>query len=130
MYQVNKYLVCQYRYGGRNFPYLDCWGLVLNFYKNELNIDLPLNESVKDMSTDVENTTKRQIKYCEIKESDLGADTVYIACFYCNNKLKHCGVVVNKRILHTTNTGTCYKSIRDTKISYKLWKIKYYEVKC
>ena len=87
MYQVNKYLVCQYRYGGRNFPYLDCWGLVLNFYKNELNIDLPLNESVKDMSADVENTTKRQIKYCEIKESDLCADTVYIACFYCNNKL-------------------------------------------
>lgn len=130
MYQINifKYLNIKYKFGGRKYPYLDCFGLVMCFYRDELNIQLPLEQSICDASTDNENILKQKVKYTEVKECDICNNRIYIACFYHAEEFRHCGVVVNKKILHTSQLGTAYQSISDCKIRFNLWGIKYYEV--
>ena len=38
---IDKYLLARYKQGGRTLPDVDCYGLVLEFFKNELKINLP-----------------------------------------------------------------------------------------
>ena len=51
MFQINidKYLLARYKQGGRTLPDVDCYGLVLEFFKNELKINLPLEQSITDI---------------------------------------------------------------------------------
>ena len=53
---------------------------------------------------------------------------MYIACFYGDGKFRHCGVVIDRKILHTSQSGTVYKSISDCRLRFNAWEIKYYEV--
>ena len=40
MFQINHYLQNKYKINGRVYPYLDCWGLIVYYYKNELEVTL------------------------------------------------------------------------------------------
>ena len=57
---IDKYLLARYKQGGRTLPDVDCYGLVLEFFKNELKINLPLDNS------DSVNTRTVRIKNGEI----------------------------------------------------------------
>ena len=37
---LNHYLLIRHTPNGRKFPFLDCWGLVIEFYRRELGIEL------------------------------------------------------------------------------------------
>lgn len=129
MYQTSRYLVCQYAVGGRKYPNLDCWGLVIEFYRAELNINLPLEEGIKS-STEaykVENEVKSQIHYVEVDKPS--KDKVYVVCFYTSNsRLTHCGIYLNNHILHINSKGCMYQPLSLVKSLYKRWSLKFYEV--
>ena len=47
---LNHYLLIRHTPNGRKYPYLDCWGLVIEFYRRELGIELDdyTDFSIKD----------------------------------------------------------------------------------
>lgn len=130
MYQIDltRYLRIKYKFGGRDYPNLDCFGLVMCFYRDELGITLPLDKSICDATSENENLVKEKIKYRQVKEQELCDNKMYIACFYGGGKFRHCGVVIDRKILHTSQNGTAYKSISDCRLRFNAWEIKYYEV--
>ena len=125
---ITKYLRIRYKFGGRDYPNLDCFGLVMCFFRDELGIELPLDKSICDATSENENLVKKSVKYKQVNECDLCDNKAYIACFYGDGKFRHCGVVIHKKILHTSQNGTAYKSIKDCKLRFTVWEIKFYEV--
>ena len=65
---IDKYLLARYKQGGRTLPDVDCYGLVLEFFKNELKINLPLEQSITDISQapEGEKNFKKIVKYAEL----------------------------------------------------------------
>ena len=99
---IDKYLLARYKHGGRTLPDVDCYGLVLEFFKNELKINLPLEQSITDVSQapEGEKNFKKIVKYAEVTEKNLERDKIYLCGFYTkNNFLAHCGIVINNKIL-------------------------------
>jgi cell wall-associated NlpC family hydrolase len=47
---LNHYLLIRHTPNGRKYPFLDCWGLVIEFYRRELGIELDdyTDFSIKD----------------------------------------------------------------------------------
>lgn len=130
---IDKYLLARYKQGGRVLPDVDCYGLVLEFFKNELKINLPLEQSVTDVSQapEGEKNFKKFVKYDEITEKNLNRDKIYLCGFYTkNNFLAHCGIVINNKILHINKNGAVLQSISAIKRIYSLWSLKYYEITC
>ena len=125
MYLIDRYLSVKYHAGGRVFPDLDCWGLVITFFRDELGIDIPLTKSLASQknSKEIESEIKSKIIYSEIRKPN--NDSVYIACFYDNNRIVHCGILLSGKLLHTSRYGTKYESISDA-IRFHPWTVKYY----
>ena len=130
---IDKYLLARYKQGGRTLPDVDCYGLVLEFFKNELNINLPLEQSITDISQapEGEKNFKKIVKYAEVTEKNLERDKIYLCGFYTkNNFLAHCGIVIDKKILHINKNGAVLQSIGTIKRIYNLWSLKFYEITC
>jgi NlpC/P60 family. len=128
---IDKYLLARYKHGGRTLPDVDCYGLVLEFFKNELKITLPLEQSITDVSqaSEGEKNFKKIVKYAEITEINLERDKIYLCGFYAkNNFLAHCGIVINNKILHINKNGAVLQSIGTIKRIYSLWSLKFYEI--
>ena len=118
---IDKYLLARYKQGGRTLPDVDCYGLVLEFFKNELKINLPLEQSITDISQAPEGE----------KNFNLERDKIYLCGFYTkNNFLAHCGIVIDKKILHINKNGAVLQSIGTIKRIYSLWSLKFYEITC
>ena len=114
---IDKYLLARYKQGGRTLPDVDCYGLVLEFFKNELKINLPLEQSITDISQAPEG------------EKNLNRDKIYLCGFYTkNNFLAHCGIVIDRKILHINKNGAVLQSIGTIKRIYSLWSLKFYEI--
>ena len=112
-------------------PDVDCYGLVLEFFKNELKINLPLEQSITDISQapEGEKNFKKIVKYAEVTEINLERDKIYLCGFYTkNNFLAHCGIVIDKKILHINKNGAVLQSIGTIKRIYSLWSLKFYEI--
>ena len=100
---IDKYLLARYKQGGRTLPDVDCYGLVKNF--------------------------KKIVKYAEVTEINLERDKIYLCGFYTkNNFLAHCGIVINKKILHINKNGAVLQSIGTIKRIYSLWSLRFYEI--
>lgn len=129
MYRIDRYLAVRYKLGGREYPLLDCWGLVLAFYRDELGIILPLEEAICDSASAYigETDVKSKIAYIE-KEECLLDNNPYIVCFYNQKRLFHCGILLNNHVLHTRRNGTVFQKISSVKKQYRLWELRYYEV--
>ena len=139
---IDKYLLARYKQGGRTLPDVDCYGLVLEFFKNELKINLPLEQSITDISQapEGEKNFKKIVKYAEVTEINLERDKIYLCGFYTknnfylcgfytkNNFLAHCGIVINKKILHINKNGAVLQSIGTIKRIYSLWSLRFYEI--
>ena len=84
---IDKYLLARYKQGGRTLPDVDCYGLVLEFFKNELKINLPLEQSITDISQapEGEKNFKKIVKYAEVTEINLERDKIYLCGFYTKN---------------------------------------------
>ena len=120
---IDKYLLARYKQGGRTLPDVDCYGLVLEFFKNELKINLP------SQAPEGEKNFKKIVKYAEVTEINLERDKIYLCGFYTkNNFLAHCGIVINNKILHINKNGAVLQSIGTIKRIYSLWSLKFYEI--
>lgn len=118
MSAIEKYLGIPYKSKGRDFSGCDCWGLVVLFYKNEFNVDLP---SYDRWYVDVENlevldytvTNNRATLYEEVKEPKYGD----IVLFRIKGYVVHCGIVLNNNMfLHNFyGTNSCIESITSFK---------------
>lgn len=129
MYLIDRYLSVKYQTGGRVFPDLDCWGLVITFFHDELGIDIPLTKSLASQknSKEIETELKSKIIYNEVNEPN--KDSVYIVCFYDNGRVVHCGILLSGKLLHTSRYGTKYESVSDA-IRFHPWTVKYYLMGC
>ena len=76
-------------------------------------------------------TYKKIVKYAEVTEINLERDKIYLCGFYTkNNFLAHCGIVIDKKILHINKNGAVLQSIGTIKRIYSLWSLKFYEITC
>ena len=64
MYLIDHYLSVKYQTGGRVFPNLDCWGLVITFFRDELGIDIPLTKSLASQKNSREIETEIMQQSC------------------------------------------------------------------
>ena len=72
---------------------------------------------------------KKIVKYAEITEINLERDKIYLCGFYTkNNFLAHCGIVIDRKILHINKNGAVSQSIGTIKRIYSLWSLKFYEI--
>ena len=103
---IDKYLLARYKQGGRTLPDVDCYGLVLEFFRNELKINLPLEQSITDISQapEGEKNFKKIVKYAEVTEKNLERDKIYFFstlwnCYRQKNstyKQKRCCIAIHR----------------------------------
>lgn len=122
MYPLNHYLLNVHRPNGREYPHLDCWGLVVYWYKNELGIEL--NEytdlSQKNMS---EGEAKEKEHFKEVRAPSEGT----VCAFYDGRGiLYHVGVYTHGKLLHTHKGGTRWESVGNV-VRFKNVTVRYYD---
>ena len=104
-----------YKAGGRDFPLLDCYGLVKYLYKKNLGVDI-IDFDYKDPDNPenekffVESMNNPQWVKCKPKN---GA----VVGFKVNGYIAHCGYMINeKEFLHIMkNSGVALGNIKSDK---------------
>lgn len=120
---INKYMTTPYVALGRNPEQgLDCWGLIYFYYKEVLDIELPICDNVSYESTD--NFRKLEIKkrsenFQEISDAEENA----IVCVSIASHPFHIGLMLdNKNMLHTTSkTGIVVEDIKTRKFENRIY---------
>ncbi len=101
---LNHYLLIRHTPNGRKYPFLDCWGLVREFYCRELSIELDecTDFSIRD---GYENVTS-QNSFREIKAET--AEFGDVLAFFRHGVIFHVGVCLGGgRMLHTGLNRHC-----------------------
>lgn len=119
---LNHYLLNSYRPNGRKYPHLDCWGLVVYWYRRELGIEL--NEyadlSQKTMS---EGEAKEKAHFKKVRAPSEGT----VCAFYDGRDiLFHVGVYTHGKLLHAHKAGTRWESVGNA-IRFKNVTVRYYD---
>ena len=104
MRNINDYLLIKHTPNGREFPRLDCWGLIVDLYRENLGITL-------DDYTDLDHSTmsrglqyERQAgRFEQVKEPQ----DYDIVAFFVRGRLYHVGVYLDGRVLHTSERRNC-----------------------
>lgn len=104
MRSIDDYLLIKHTPNGRTFPNLDCWGLIVDYYREMLGIQIneytDLNASNMSTGLMYERNSNR---FCETKEPRNGD----VIAFFVNARLYHVGIYINGRILHTSQSKNC-----------------------
>ena len=111
MRTINDYLLNIHTPNGRTFPRLDCWGLIVDFYREILGIQLneytDLDAGTMSRGFMYERESGRFIEVHEPQDGDLIA-------FFFRGKLFHVGIYWKGRILHTSQQKNCrYELLQD-----------------
>lgn len=104
MRTLNDYLLIRHTPGGREFPNLDCWGLVRDYYREILGIDLP--EYTDFSGGTMSGGFSREMERGKFREIESPEDNAVIGLF-CHGRLYHVGIYLNGRILHTSEKRGC-----------------------
>ena len=94
--QLNHYLLIRHTPNGRKYPFLDCWGLVIEFYRRELDIELDecTDFSIRD-GYEAEKNSFREIPPDEATFGD-------VIAFFRHGMIFHVAVFLGKgEMLHT-----------------------------
>lgn len=115
MRQINDYLLIKHTPNGRNYPYLDCWGLIVDFYKNVLNIELNEYTDLDAGSMSRGLAYERNAgRFEEVKEPQDGD----VIAFFIRGRLFHVGVFWRGKILHTSQQKNCrYEKLPETTLN-------------
>lgn len=120
---ISYYLKIQYTLKNEKYPFLNCWGLVCEFYKKEKGIQLDYFSEDDLFSINSKyNDFRKNLK--EIQKPQQGI----IVAFFKNNIIKHVGILIDtERVLHTDRMTKIQKlsEIVNTK---KYSEVKYYDV--
>ena len=104
MRKLDDYLMIRHTPNGRTFPFLDCWGLVCDVYREYLDIELSeytsLNHKTMSQGFSRERETGNFIEVSEPRNFD-------IIAFFVHGRLYHVGVYLDRKILHTSEKKNC-----------------------
>lgn len=123
MRSINDYLLNKHTPNGRKYPFLDCWGLVVDVYREMLGITL--NEytdlSQQDMSKALmyERQSGRFIEVDEPRDYD-------VIAFFIGGRLYHVGIWLKGKILHTSQKKNCRYETLDYRVSLSQMRIYRY----
>ena len=95
---LNHYLLIRHTPNGRKYPFLDCWGLVIEFYRRELGIEL---DDYTDFSIkDGYEKEKRRGGFMEVTGSE--AEKGDVIAFFRHGQIFHVAVYLGRgEMLHT-----------------------------
>lgn len=104
MRNINDYLLIKHTPNGRVFPYLDCWGLIVDIYRENLGIELneytTLNHATMARGLMYERQAGHFTEVTEPQDYD-------VVAFFVAGRLYHVGVLVGGRLLHTSERKNC-----------------------
>lgn len=104
MRNINDYLLIKHTPNGRVFPYLDCWGLVVDIYRENLGITLDDYTDLSQKSmTDGANEECEKGHFIEVTTPE----DYDVVCFFLRDRLFHVGVFLNGHLLHTSERKNC-----------------------
>lgn len=114
MRKLDDYLLNKHTPNGRKYPYLDCWGLVVDVYREMLGISLP---EYTDLSQqDMSKALMYERQAGRFKEVDEPRDYDVIA-FFIGGRLFHVGIWLKGKILHTSQKKNCRYETLDYRVS-------------
>lgn len=94
---ISYYLKIIYTKNNQEYPFLNCWGLVCEYYKQEKNITLDLFKD-DDLFSINSKYLDFRTKLTEISKPAAGV----IVAFFKKDIIKHVGIYLSsERILHT-----------------------------
>lgn len=115
MRNINDYLLIKHTPNGRNYPFLDCWGLIVDFYKNMLGVELNEYTDLDAGSMSRGLAYERNAgRFEEVKEPQDGD----VIAFFVRGRLFHVGVFWRGKILHTSQQKNCrYEKLPETTLN-------------
>ena len=115
--KINDYLLIKHTPNGREYPYLDCWGLIVDVYREILDIKLHdyTDLTQRDMNKGL-MYERDSGRFVEVKEPQ----DYNVVAFFINGRLYHVGLWINGRILHTSQQRNCrYEQLDRVSLSQK-----------
>lgn len=115
--KINDYLLIKHTPNGREYPYLDCWGLIVDVYREILGIKLHdyTDLTQRDMNKGL-MYERDSGRFAEVKEPQ----DYDIVAFFVNGRLYHVGLWIGGRILHTSQQRNCrYEQLDRVSLSQK-----------
>ena len=108
--KINDYLLIKHTPNGREYPYLDCWGLIVDVYREILDIKLHdyTDLTQRDMNKWLMHE-RGSGRFAEVKEPQ----DYDIVAFFINGRLYHVGLWIGGRILHTSQQRNCRYELLD-----------------
>ena len=123
MRSINEYLLNKHTPNGRRYPYLDCWGLVVDVYREMLGITL--NEYTDLSQQDMSKALMYERQAGRFREVDEPRDYDVIA-FFIGGRLFHVGIWLKGKILHTSQKKNCRYETLDYRVSLSKMRIYRY----
>lgn len=124
MRSINDYLLNKHTPNGRKYPYLDCWGLVVDVYREMLGISL--NEytdlSQRDMSKAL-MYERQSGRFMEVDDEPQDYDVI---AFFIGGRLYHVGLWIRGKILHTSQKKNCRYETLDSRVSLSQMRVYRY----
>ena len=120
---ISYYLKIRYTQKNDKYPFLNCWGLVCEFYKKEKGVQLDYFSEDDLFSINSKyNEFRKNLK--EIQKPYSGI----IVAFFKNNIIKHVGILIAKdRVLHTDRV-TRIQKLSDVVKAKNYSEVKYYDL--
>lgn len=124
MRSINDYLLNKHTPNGRKYPFLDCWGLIVDVYREMLGISL--NEytdlSQRDMSKAL-MYERQSGRFIEVDDEPQDYDVI---AFFIGGRLYHVGLWIRDKILHTSQKKNCRYETLDPRVSLSKMRIYRY----
>ena len=108
--KINDYLLIKHTPNGREYPYLDCWGLIVDVYREIL--DIKLHDYTDLTQRDMNKGLMYERDWCRFAEVKEPQDYDIVA-FFINGRLYHVGLWIGGRILHTSQQRNCRYELLD-----------------
>lgn len=99
---INKVIGIPWENRASSFDSVDCWGLVLLYYKHVLNIDLPNVEGYGEFECISKCWQKEELKSHWVKVDDEKDCDLVFTCYDSDGKPCHVGIYIgNGKLLHS-----------------------------
>lgn len=124
MRSINDYLLNKHTPNGRRYPFLDCWGLVVDVYREMLGITL--NEYTDLSQQDMSKALMYERQSGRFMEVDDEPQDYDVIAFFIGGRLYHVGLWIRGKILHTSQKKNCRYETLDPRVSLSKMRIYRY----